>query len=161
MIKNMIANIMEIDTDCKVTEKFSEQDQLNYAELLIKIGRSQNSNPTNMILSYVNIKQAPLYQRIQCLLDVNWSKKNIPRFLVTIFSILMLLVSFSIIAEPYYGYRKGEIPYSYEMNQGNNYLIEKDGYYELYQNNTYIGNVTTLNEPFNDYKIYKKKGNIK
>jgi beta-lactamase regulating signal transducer with metallopeptidase domain len=158
LAKDMIATIMEIDTDCKVTENFSDSDRVGYAELLIKVAKSQHPKPSNIVLSYVNNERSPLYQRVNCILEVNWSKKNFTRLIVFIFSIVMVIISFSVIVEPYYEYVKDGESNINEINQENSYLIEKDGYFELYQNDTYIGDVTTLEEPFNDYKIYKKKG---
>jgi beta-lactamase regulating signal transducer with metallopeptidase domain len=157
ILKNMISKVLEIDTDCKMTEKYSEVDKHAYIECLLKVAKSKSSYPTKINLSFVDIAQAPLYQRIKCILETDWSKKSVSKFLILILSIALVAISFTTIVEPYKYEEEGETK-TFNSFSDDTYLVEKDGYYEIYQNGVYIAKMTTLVEPFNKFKIYKSRG---
>lgn len=155
IFKNQICKALEINIDCTITAYMKEEEKLDYLECLLKLAKVKKEIPNNLTAAFSDTNKANLKQRFICVLNNNniSSKRITHLFSITVIPLLLLLISFSIIIEPYSITPNDEYS-SFKLDNEKSYLISKGKYYELYMEDTYVGDLYEITNEFAELPIY-------
>lgn len=155
LLRKLVARVLELRVDFLLTFDFSNEEKIDYMECIIKSMKAGKRKNTNLVIPLAVLKRGIMIQRFNCIWEKHWIKKGKKGILVVISSCLLFLISVSFVVEPWY---EVDVPSIFDCpEQDNSYLLEKDGYYEIYVENEKVGEVSEITETLTGLKIYKNK----
>lgn len=160
LFANNFNHILEIQCDLKTTSGFSEEEKIEYLEVITRIIKGNVHTESDIKPEYTNIPNfvgieelSSLKQRFRIVLNykskLNMSKKM--NIVLYILSLLLFISSYLIIIQPDYEPTSNEI---YEKtDESNSFILENpDGSYDIYIDNIFKYNVEDLNELNKDFR---------
>lgn len=158
LLRKIIARVIEINVDCRLTAGFSDEEKIEYLECIVKSMKEGTQPKSAMMIMFASQKKSAMMQRFRCIWDNHWLDKGRKGIFIALSSCLLLLVSVSFIVEADYDIN---IPGTFECpDLETSYLIESDRGYEVYIEEKWVGWVKEITEPLTELKIYKNKENI-
>lgn len=158
LLRKIIARVIEINVDCRLTAGFSNEEKIEYLECIVKSMKEGAQPKSAMMIMFASQRGSAMKQRFQCIWDNHWLDKGRKGFFIALASCLLLLVSVSFIVEADYDI---DIPGTFEYPDSEaSYLIESDRGYEVYIEGEWMGWVKEIADPLTELKIYKDKEDI-
>lgn len=158
LLRKIIARVIEINVDCRLTAGFSNDEKIEYMECIVKSMKEGLRPRTGLMIMLASQEGSAMKQRFRCIWDNHWLDKGRKGIFIALSSCLLFLASVSFIVEADYG---SDIPGTFGYpNVETSYLVEKDGGYELYIEGELIGFVREITEPLTELKIYQEKENF-
>lgn len=155
LLRKLVSRVLELRVDFLLTLGFSNEEKIDYMECIIKSMKAGGRKNTNLVIPFAVLKRGIMKQRFNCIWENHWIKKGKKGILIVISSCLLFLLSVSFVVEPWY---EVDIPGTFDCpEQDESYLLEKDGYYEIYIDNEKVGEVAEITEPLIGLKIYNQK----
>lgn len=155
LLRKLVSRVLELRVDFLLTLGFSNEEKIDYMECIIKSMKAGGRKNTNLVIPFAVLKRGIMKQRFNCIWENHWIKKGKKGILIVISSCLLFLLSVSFVVEPWY---EVDIPGTFDCpEQDESYLLEKDGYYEIYIDNEKVGEVTEITEPLIGLKIYNQE----
>jgi len=155
LLRKLITRVLEIRVDCLLTSEFCGEQKIRYLECIVKSMKAAKEQEAGLMIPFAEQKKGIMMQRFQCVLDNQWMENRRKGFVVAVCSGLLFFLSALFIVEPWYG---EDIPGTFGYPEpGTSYLIERDGYYEIYIEHELVGEVEKITEPLTELKIYKNK----
>ena len=145
LLRKLVSRVLELRVDFLLTLGFSNEEKIDYMECIIKSMKAGGRKNTNLVIPFAVLKRGIMKQRFNCIWENHWIKKGKKGILIVISSCLLFLLSVSFVVEPWY---EVDIPGTFDCpEQDESYLLEKDGYYEIYIDNEKVGEVAEITEP--------------
>ena len=95
-----------------------------------------------------------MMQRFGCIWENHWAEKGRKGLFIAVSSCLLFMASMLFVVEPWY---EVDIPGTFESpDSETSYLLEQDGYYEVYVEDEFVGKVLEIAEPLTRLKIYEE-----
>lgn len=155
LLRKLVSRVLELRVDFLLTLGFSNEEKIDYMECIIKSMKAGGRKNTNLVIPFAVLKRGIMKQRFNCIWENHWIKKGKKGILIVISSCLLFLLSVSFVVEPWY---EVDIPGTFDCpEQDESYLLEKDGYYEIYIDNEKVGEVAEITEPLIGLKIYNQE----
>lgn len=155
LLRKLVSRVLELRVDFLLTLGFSNEEKIDYMECIIKSMKAGGRKNTNLVIPFAVLKRGIMKQRFNCIWENHWIKKGKKGILIVISSCLLFLLSVSFVVEPWY---EVDIPDTFDCpEQDESYLLEKDGYYEIYIDNEKVGEVAEITEPLIGLKIYNQE----
>lgn len=155
LLRKLVSRVLELRVDFLLTLGFSNEEKIDYMECIIKSMKAGGRKNTNLVIPFAVLKRGIMKQRFNCIWENHWIKKGKKGILIVISSCLLFLLSVSFVVEPWY---EVDIPGTFNCpEQDESYLLEKDGYYEIYIDNEKVGEVAEITEPLIGLKIYNQE----
>lgn len=155
LLRKLLSRVLELRVDFLLTVDFSNEEKIDYMECIIKSMKAGGRKNTNLVIPFAILKRGIMKQRFNCIWENHWIIKGKKGILIVISSCLLFLISVSFVVEPWY---EVDIPNTFDCpGQDDSYLLEKDGYYEIYVENEKVGEVSEITEPLIGLKIYNKE----
>lgn len=155
LLRKLVSRVLELRVDFLLTLGFSNEEKIDYMECIIKSMKAGGRKTTNLVIPFAVLKRGIMKQRFNCIWENHWIKKGKKGILIVISSCLLFLLSVSFVVEPWY---EVDIPGTFDCpEQDESYLLEKDGYYEIYIDNEKVGEVAEITEPLIGLKIYNQE----
>lgn len=153
-LKNTMFHLIEISNDGLLTRNMSEGEKESYMNCLLHAATVMEGKEIPFGASFKNAFLQELKQRLVLIKKGTEGQKGFRRGLV-ILTMVMMILSFSVILEPYGRPLEG-IP----MEPENTYLIQNGEMYDVYVEGEYFFSTSDL-VPFPGVKIYKNKEEYK
>lgn len=155
LLEKLIVRVQELRVDGLIISGRSEEEKTDYLECIARSMRVGKQERTSLMITFVSQRGQAMRQRIRFICGGYWTKTGWKGIYAAIISCLLFTASVSVIVEPDYG---EDIPgtFSYPDPQ-TSYLIETDGYYEIYIDGEFVGKVREITEPITELKIYKNE----
>lgn len=154
LLKKIITRVLEIRVDCLVTSGFNEKEKINYLECIVKSMKAGGQENTRLMITFAAQTGSSMMQRFHCIWANHWLKNWRKGVLVAAVSCLLFLASVSFIVEPWYD---PNVPGTFGYPEiETSYIVERDGYYEVYIDGELLGKIIEITEPFTELKIYKE-----
>lgn len=158
LLRKYVFRALEIHIDLLVTKHLSELKQIEYLECLIKLAKNHTGKRLDkLVLNFDNANTYTLSQRFNMVLEAykqSSSKKRKSIFLGIIPLLLLLIMSFYFVFEPY-SIAPQDASSTIEITKENSFLIpSEDGGYDLYFDAQYFGHVNEIKNSFPDIPIY-------
>ncbi len=158
LLRKLVARVLELRVDFLLTFDFSNEEKIDYMECIVKSMKAGGRKNTNLVIPLAMLKRGIMKQRFNCIWKNHWIKKGKKGILIVISSCLLFLISVSFVVEPWY---EMDMPGIFDCpEQDNSYLLEKDGYYEIYVENEKVGEVSEITETLTGLKVYKNKEDL-
>lgn len=159
-----VAHALEMQSDKVVCKKISKKQQKNYLLGIAKVAEGIDySRPIPAFsCSLVEEKDGEkLKQRFKMILGGYYHVKKKRYFLTLPAIIVIFLLSYSVVFQPYSLPDANDIGVSDSVNE-DCYLVETEDGYDLYDStNTYIAKITYIDESLKNLKIYKNLEDVK
>ena len=153
LLRKIIARVIEINVDCRLTAGLSDEEKIEYLECIVKSMKEGARPRTGMMIMFASQRGSAMKQRFHCILDNHWLDKGRKGVYITVSSCLLFLASISFIVEADYGV---DIPGTFDCpSPETSYFIESDRGYELYIEGEWMGWVKEITESFTELKIYE------
>lgn len=156
LLKQDIDKILEIRVDSSLTEILNEKEKIEYLECLLKIAKNDTDNQLYHFLPTFGANNvSELSQRFLIILNSNICQQSkIVTSLLLTFIITIILLSSSIILEPY-SINPNDMYESVELSAETSYLIKNlKGGYDVYLNNNYFATVTEIKNSYSNLSVY-------
>lgn len=169
LFANNFNHILEIQCDLKTTSGFSEEEKIEYLEVITRIIKENVHTESDTKPEYTNTPNfigkeelSSLKQRFRIVLNYKsklnmFKKMNIILYMI---SLLLFISSYFIIIQPDYEPASNEIYEDEEENENKSFIIEKsNGNYDVHIDNIFkysIENLEDLDEDLSNLPIYKE-----
>ena len=154
VLKKLVARVVEIRVDCLLTAGFSEEEKIRYLQCIVKSMRSGMQERTSLMITFAAQRGEAMMQRFGCIWENHWAEKGRKGLFIAVSSCLLFMASMLFVVEPWY---EVDIPGTFEYpDSETSYLLEQDGYYEVYVEDEFVGKVLEIAEPLTRLKIYEE-----
>lgn len=159
LFRNQISKAQEIHIDLSVTKSMNEAERIKYLECLLKIAKIPTCKGMDKwILSFNGESANVLSQRFNIILNhyASFNKTKRRNYLTFLLPVILLLVlSFSIVFEPY-SIAPQDASYTVELTTQDAYLIQNpENGYDVYFSGQFYGHINEIKDSFSDLPIYK------
>ncbi|HHX60279.1 MAG TPA: M56 family metallopeptidase [Epulopiscium sp.] len=158
LLNHQVDKILEIRTDLEVTKNMTEDKKISYLDCLLKVAKNLSSQgDPYYLVAFDNGMSSLLSQRFHLILKAYnpSNSSSLKTILMAIPLILLLYFSFITVFEPY-SISPEDASYTIELTTTNSYLVENQGGgYDLYFNDDFFGNVTSIKDSYSNLTIYK------
>lgn len=158
ILRREIIYSLELQADANVMKSLSSSVSFSYLETLIKMSRQIDKNQINNLALPFSMKNSMIEYRIKTALKSNNFLNNRKSFIfyagLLLLSIVALLFSFIYTFESY-EVNPTEVEGTFSVNSKTDYLVlQKDKSYDLYINDKYVVNFSSIPEEFSGLSIY-------
>ncbi len=155
LLEKLIVRVQELRVDGLIILGRSEEEKTDYLECIAKSMRAGKQERTSLMITFVSQRGEAMRQRFRFICEGCWTRTGWKGIFTAIIACLLFTASVSVIVEPDYG---EDIPGTFSYpNPQTSYLIEDDGYYEIYIDGEFVGKVREITEPFTELKVYKNE----
>ncbi|WP_268875618.1 M56 family metallopeptidase [Clostridium sp. Marseille-P2415] len=158
ILRREIIYSLELQADANVMKSLSSSVSFSYLETLVKMSRQIDKNQINNLALPFSMKNSMIEYRIKTALKSNNFLNNRKSFIfyagLLLLSIVALLFSFIYTFESY-EVNPTEVEGTFSVNSKTDYLVlQKDKSYDLYINDKYVVNFSSIPEEFSGLSIY-------
>ncbi|WP_207708065.1 M56 family metallopeptidase [Candidatus Galacturonibacter soehngenii] len=156
LLKKDIDKVLEIRVDSSLIKILNDTEKIEYLECLLKIAKNgSNDQSYHFLPTFGANNVSELSQRFLIILNSNIRQRSkIVTSLLLTFIITIVLVSSSIILEPY-SINPNDMYETIELTAETSYLVKNlKGGYDVYINNNYFATVTEIKNSYSDLSVY-------
>ncbi len=147
-LRRQMNQILELRVDEQMIQNFTEEEKIQYIELMIKISKQiyYKKNNSQLLAMFTSKKNSLLLNRSRYILSSNNSKIETNGLFLLIVFMLGIFIQTSIVFEPY-SIKESDAEYTFEIKKDNSFLIlEKDGTYKLYIDGNYVVTIQDIDD---------------
>lgn len=159
LLEKLIVRVQELRVDGLIISGRSEEEKTDYLECIANSMRAGKQGRIGLMITFVSQRGQAMRQRIRFICGGYWTKTGWKGIFTAVIACLLFTASVSFIVEPSYDI---DIPGIFDYpDPQTSYLIETDGYYEVYIDGEFVGEVREITEPITELKIYKNEEELK
>lgn len=149
MLKKLISNLQEINTDYSVMKGLSDEEKLDYLESLVKVAKERESNrkSSQWLMAFQKENSSAVYKRITLMLEnmeIN-KKKTVSSMFLSIIIIGLVVFCPNILAFEPYAISQKDAEGTFDIKTDNIfYLVNSDNSYSLFWDGQYVATVTEM-----------------
>lgn len=162
LMKKEYALTLELASDYLLMQEHSNYNSIDYAELILKIVRSEITAPINSseeLTSFVRKNHSDLKMRLSFILKESFRKSKDKKYLLIHSGIICIATLFSllVVIDPSSQTSSIEEDGSFLMDIENTYFIHTVSGYEIYVDKIHVATTPELPKGCENYKIYEKE----
>lgn len=161
LMKREYALTLELASDYLLMQEHSNYNSIDYAELILKIARSEITAPLNNsegLTSFVRKKHYDLEMRLSFILKDSFkeTKKGKTLSIHTILICVVMILSLFIVVDPDFKVSSIDEDGSFTMEINDTYFIHTTDGYEIYVEDIHVATIPELPDEFKNYNIYEE-----
>lgn len=158
LFRSQMNQILELRVDEQMVEYFTDEEKIQYIEIMIKISKHINYKQNlPKVSAAITSKKSLLLTRGKYILSGNISRAYNNSLFFLLICLLGIFLQTSIVFEPY-SIKEIDAKNTFKISEDNSFLVlENNGSYKLYVDNNYVTTIQDIGDTLDlkSLKIYK------